>query len=256
MISRQYFGQYFVKRFPDTWRDTNVRQEYSSRLPRSARGQSNATRDPAVLVHSRAKKFSRSTPAQSAVCALFAHTTRGVGTSPKRRRTPPTSACLLRSSAPSPVSRRQALGPAPREQIRLRYTDPMTKISILDTNWMGRPHSIAAALLESRGQRAVVDPGPESTLPALREQLQANGLSVADLDAILVTHIHLDHAGATGSLVRENPRLSVYVHSKGAPHLADPSKLLASASRLWGDGLTPLFGNTLPVPPENLHILE
>jgi glyoxylase-like metal-dependent hydrolase (beta-lactamase superfamily II) len=132
----------------------------------------------------------------------------------------------------------------------------MTKISILDTNWMGRPHSIAAALLESNGQRAIVDPGPESTLPALRERLKEHGLLVADLDAILVTHIHLDHAGATGSLVRKNPRLAVYVHSKGAPHLADPSKLLASASRLWGDGLAALFGNTLPVPPENLHILE
>ena len=132
----------------------------------------------------------------------------------------------------------------------------MTKISILDTNWMGRPHSIAAALLESNGHRTIIDPGPESTLAILREQLESHGLSVADLDAILVTHIHLDHAGATGSLVRENPRLAVYVHSKGAPHLVDPSKLLASASRLWGDRLTPLFGNTLPVPPENLRVLE
>lgn len=132
----------------------------------------------------------------------------------------------------------------------------MTNLSILDTNWMGRPHSIAAALLESDGHSAIVDPGPESTLPAIREQLAARGLTVGDLDAILVTHIHLDHAGGTGALVRENPRLQVYVHSVGAPHMIDPTKLVASATRLWGEGLPKMFGNTLPVPKENLRVLE
>src|SRR4029077_15624499 len=78
----------------------------------------------------------------------------------------------------------------------------------------------------------------------------------SDLEVILITHIHLDHAGATGSLVRENPKLKVYVHSNGARHMVDPSKLLASAGRLWGDQLPILFGETLPVPQENLHILE
>ena len=132
----------------------------------------------------------------------------------------------------------------------------MTTITTIDTNWTGRPHSIAAALLESSGHRAIIDPGPESTLATLREQLRARNVSVADLDAILLTHIHLDHAGATGTLVRENPRLAVYVHKNGAPHMTDPSKLLASAGRLWGDNLSTLFGNTLPVPQENLRILE
>src|SRR6266480_6240986 len=132
----------------------------------------------------------------------------------------------------------------------------MNSITALDGLWMGRPRSIAVGLLESDGHRTIVDPGPGSTLDTLHQQLRARGLGVGDLHAMLLTHIHLDHAGATGALVRENPRLAVYVHKKGAPHLADPSKLLASASRLWGDGLTPLFGNTLPVPPENLHILE
>jgi glyoxylase-like metal-dependent hydrolase (beta-lactamase superfamily II) len=132
----------------------------------------------------------------------------------------------------------------------------MIKISILDTNWIGRPHSIAAALLESDGHRALVDPGPESTLPTVREQLRAQGLSVDDLDAILVTHIHLDHAGGPGSLVRENPRLAVYVHSNGAPHMIDPTKLIASATQLWGTELPKMFGNTLPVPKENLRVLE
>jgi len=132
----------------------------------------------------------------------------------------------------------------------------MSTITTLDVNWTGRPRSIAAALLESDGHRAIIDPGPESTLGTLRERLGARGISVADLDAILLTHIHLDHAGATGTLVRENPRLAVYVHKNGAAHVVDPSKLLASAGRLWGDELQALFGNTLPVPPENLRILE
>jgi glyoxylase-like metal-dependent hydrolase (beta-lactamase superfamily II) len=121
---------------------------------------------------------------------------------------------------------------------------------------MGRPHSIATALLESDGHRALVDPGPGSTLETLRQQLHTRGLSARDLDAILLTHIHLDHAGATGALVRENPRLTVHVHKLGAPHMIDPSKLLASAARLWPNDLQQLFGETLPVPAENLHILE
>jgi glyoxylase-like metal-dependent hydrolase (beta-lactamase superfamily II) len=129
-------------------------------------------------------------------------------------------------------------------------------VTTLDVNWTGRPRSIVAALLESNGHRAIIDPGPGSTLATLRQQLNSRGVQVADLDAILLTHIHLDHAGATGSLVRENPRLAVYVHELGAPHMQDPSKLLASAARLWPDTLQELFGETLPVPAENLQILQ
>jgi glyoxylase-like metal-dependent hydrolase (beta-lactamase superfamily II) len=132
----------------------------------------------------------------------------------------------------------------------------MNTITTLDDLWMGRPRSIATALLESDGHRSVVDPGPGSTLETLHKQLQANGIGVSDLDAILLTHIHLDHAGATGALVRENPRLAVYVHKNGAPHVIDPSKLLASAQRLWPNDLQRLFGETLPVPAGNLRILE
>jgi glyoxylase-like metal-dependent hydrolase (beta-lactamase superfamily II) len=132
----------------------------------------------------------------------------------------------------------------------------MTSIHLLDTNWTGRPRSIASALLESDGHHALIDPGPGSTLSTLREQLGYRGVSVADLNDILLTHIHLDHAGATGSLVRENPRLAVYVHQNGAPHLVDPTKLLSSAARLWPDTLQILFGDTLPVPAANLRILE
>src|SRR6202049_5107209 len=132
----------------------------------------------------------------------------------------------------------------------------MDSTTVLDLNWMGRPRSIGAVLLESGGHYAILDPGPASTLETCRAQLLVRGLSISDLETILLTHIHLDHAGATGSLLRENPKLAVFVHSKGAAHLADPSKLLASAGRLWGDDLLRLFGETLPVPERNIQILE
>ena len=132
----------------------------------------------------------------------------------------------------------------------------MNNIQVLDTLWLGRPHSIASALLSSGGHHALVDPGPGSTLDTLRLQLQQHGLAVNELDAVLLTHIHLDHAGAAGALVRENPRLAVYVHSRGAPHVLDPTKLIDSATRLWGSELQRLFGETLPVPQENVRILE
>jgi glyoxylase-like metal-dependent hydrolase (beta-lactamase superfamily II) len=132
----------------------------------------------------------------------------------------------------------------------------MRALTVLDDNWMGRPHTIGTALLESDGHRSIIDPGPGSTLETLRQQLQVHGVAVRDLDAVLLTHIHMDHAGATGALVRENPRLAVYVHSKGAPHMIDPTKLLASALRLWPNELQLLFGEMLPVPAANLRILE
>jgi glyoxylase-like metal-dependent hydrolase (beta-lactamase superfamily II) len=131
----------------------------------------------------------------------------------------------------------------------------MTKITTIDTHWTGRKSSVASALLESGGHLSLIDPGPASTFETVREQLRSRGIAVADLSAVLLTHIHLDHAGATGSLVREHPGLPVYVHKNGAPHMIDPSKLLASAGRLWGDNLPRLFGETLPVPAENLRIL-
>jgi glyoxylase-like metal-dependent hydrolase (beta-lactamase superfamily II) len=132
----------------------------------------------------------------------------------------------------------------------------MTKITPFDVNWCNRPKTIAAALLQSENHVALIDPGPESTLKTLRDQLLTHDLKISDLNAILLTHIHLDHAGASGKLVRENPKLKIFVHANGARHMADPSKLIASATRLWGDQLPILFGETLPVPQENLQILE
>ena len=132
----------------------------------------------------------------------------------------------------------------------------MPPSSVLDLHWIGHPRSIAAALLRDKDSVALIDPGPGSTLESLRAGLGAIGLRVADLDSLLLTHIHLDHAGATGALVRENPRIRVYVHARGAPHMADPSKLLHSASRLYGDQMGRMFGDFLPVAKDNLRVLD
>jgi len=132
----------------------------------------------------------------------------------------------------------------------------MTPTIPIDLDWAGHPRSIASALLRSGDRVALVDPGPSSTIPNLREQLAVHGVSIGDLEALFLTHIHLDHAGACGALVRENPRLRVYVHSRGAPHMADPSKLLDSARRLYGDTMQRLYGDFLPVPQSNLNIVD
>jgi glyoxylase-like metal-dependent hydrolase (beta-lactamase superfamily II) len=132
----------------------------------------------------------------------------------------------------------------------------MDHFTAIDLKWTGRPQSIASLLIESEGSRALIDPGPESTLATLRDVLRSAGLTLASLDALLLTHIHLDHAGATGSILRENPNLKVYVHESGAAHMADPSRLLASAGRLYGSDLQTLYGECLPVPASNLRPLK
>jgi glyoxylase-like metal-dependent hydrolase (beta-lactamase superfamily II) len=129
-------------------------------------------------------------------------------------------------------------------------------LSYFDLNFLGVPRIIATAVVHGPGGAAVVDPGPSSTLPAFRAALAAAGIAVADLRAVLLTHIHLDHAGATGTLVRENPGLWVFVHEKGAPHLLNPEKLIASATRLWGDEMDRLWGEFRPVPQDALVVLK
>lgn len=121
---------------------------------------------------------------------------------------------------------------------------------------MGRPESVAACLIETTDGPLVVDPGPTSTLPRLRAGLAERGYDLRDLSALLLTHIHLDHAGASGTIARENPRVRVYVHEIGAPHVADPSRLLSSATRLYGDKMEELWGEVAPVPAEQLVALK
>jgi glyoxylase-like metal-dependent hydrolase (beta-lactamase superfamily II) len=99
----------------------------------------------------------------------------------------------------------------------------------------------------------LIDPGPQST-----EETVVAALDGAVPRALLLTHIHFDHAGAAGALVRRWPQLPVYVHERGAPHLASPERLVASAARLWGgeEGLARLWGEVVPVPEGNLHVLS
>jgi len=125
-------------------------------------------------------------------------------------------------------------------------------LSYLDLHYLGVERIIATAVLHGSGGVALVDPGPSTALPALRAGLAAAGIRMSDVRALLLTHIHLDHAGSTGVLVAENPDLRVYVHERGAPHMEDPSALLASATRLWGDDMARLWGEVRPVPARAL----
>lgn len=130
------------------------------------------------------------------------------------------------------------------------------KMSFVDVQFLDHAHVIATVVLHGGGGVALIDPGPSTTLPVLRTRLATLGLSVADVTTVLLTHIHLDHAGATGTLVREQPGIRVFVHERGAPHLAYPSKLMASATRLYGDQMDRLWGEVLPVPAAAITAME
>lgn len=129
-------------------------------------------------------------------------------------------------------------------------------LSYFDLDFLGVSGIIATAALHGTSGLALIDPGPSSTLPALRAALAAAGLSVADVREILLTHIHLDHAGATGTLAAENPAIRVHVHEAGAPHMVNPDKLIASASRLWPGEMDRLWGEFRPVPADRLVVLK
>jgi glyoxylase-like metal-dependent hydrolase (beta-lactamase superfamily II) len=117
---------------------------------------------------------------------------------------------------------------------------------VIDVMHLGQPHVIGCWQVGE----ALVDPGPESSLETLLAALGEERPR-----ALLLTHIHLDHAAATGALVRRWPDLEVYVHERGAPHLVDPSRLLASAERLYGDAMERLWGEIVPVPEANVTAL-
>ena len=129
-------------------------------------------------------------------------------------------------------------------------------LTYIDLDFLGRPRVIATAVVQSEAGVALVDPGPSTCLETLRRKLAAQGIGVRDVRAVLLTHIHLDHAGAAGSLVRENPDLEVHVHERGAPHMADPARLLASAGRLYGADMDRMWGEFLPVPARNIRELR
>jgi glyoxylase-like metal-dependent hydrolase (beta-lactamase superfamily II) len=128
--------------------------------------------------------------------------------------------------------------------------------TLIDVEHLGRLGAVASCLLQGDGELALVDPGPTSALGTLRRKLAEQGIRIADLTAIFLTHIHLDHAGATGTLVRENPRLRVYVHERGAPHMVHPTRLLESATRLYGNQMDRLWGEFLAVPEDHVTALK
>jgi glyoxylase-like metal-dependent hydrolase (beta-lactamase superfamily II) len=127
-----------------------------------------------------------------------------------------------------------------------------TRIVTLDLNFQGRPHAIASYLIRSGDAVVLIESGPGSTRASLEARLAQEGLSPRDVTHVLLTHIHLDHAGAAGWLANEGA--TIYVHPVGAPHMLNPEKLLASAARIYGDRMESLWGEFLPVPENQLKV--
>ena len=132
----------------------------------------------------------------------------------------------------------------------------MTERSIytIDLNFMGIPGAIASYLIPHRRGGVLVECGPGSTQAALQEGLEILGYSLEDITDVLLTHIHLDHAGAAGWLAEKGVR--IHVHPRGAPHMLNPVKLLDSAGRIYGDLMETLWGAFLPVKEEMLFIVQ
>jgi glyoxylase-like metal-dependent hydrolase (beta-lactamase superfamily II) len=129
-------------------------------------------------------------------------------------------------------------------------------IDYIDLNFGGSPRVIATAIIAGRGGVSLIDPGPTSCLATLEAGLVSRGLRLRDVKNLLLTHIHLDHAASAGAIVERMPHVKVYVHELGAPHMIDPARLLASATRLFGDQMDRLWGAFLSVPPGNVMALK
>jgi glyoxylase-like metal-dependent hydrolase (beta-lactamase superfamily II) len=125
----------------------------------------------------------------------------------------------------------------------------------LDLRFQGAERVIGAYLLETEDGAALFDCGPSTCIPRLKEALAERGLELGDVRLLLLSHIHLDHAGAAGALVREHPGLRVHVSEVGAPHLVDPSRLERSARRLYGETFDSLWGELAPVPEANVEVV-
>ena len=124
----------------------------------------------------------------------------------------------------------------------------------IDLFHAGAARTVGAYLLDTSEGLSLFDCGPASCVAALKDGLAERGHELGDVKQLLLSHIHLDHAGATGVLVREHPGLQVWVSEIGAPHLVDPSRLERSARRLYGDTFDELWGELAPVPEENVRV--
>lgn len=127
-------------------------------------------------------------------------------------------------------------------------------VHILDTRQLGRPGIIAATAVETDDGLILFDTGPESTFANIAAQLQHAGFQTADVRHVFLSHIHFDHAGAAWRFAELGA--TIYVHPRGAPHLLDPTKLVDSATRIFGNDMEKLWGRVAPVPEQNLKVLE
>lgn len=125
----------------------------------------------------------------------------------------------------------------------------------IDTR-LGGWEQVTAGYLVEGAAPVLVETGSRSSVPVLLEALAARGLGPADLAAIVVTHVHLDHAGGVGDVARAFPQATVYVHPRGARHLADPARLVASAASVYGDALDSLYGRLEPTEPGRVKALD
>jgi len=126
----------------------------------------------------------------------------------------------------------------------------------VDLFYRGFPRAIGVYIVETTDGAALLDCGPSTTLPRLRAGLRERGLELSDIRHLLLSHIHLDHAGAAGVIVREHPTLRVWVSEIGARHLIDPSRLETSARRLYGERFDSLFGELVPIPEECIELAD
>ena len=132
----------------------------------------------------------------------------------------------------------------------------MSTTDYIDLNFRGSQRVIATAVLAGPDGLVLIDPGPTSCLAALEAGLRDRGHTLRDVRSLLLTHIHLDHAGAAGTIVERVPAVRVHVHERGAPHMVDPERLLASATRLYGNQMDTLWGAFLPVPAGRIEVLK
>lgn len=129
-----------------------------------------------------------------------------------------------------------------------------TPVTTLDLNFQGKPKAIASYLIRHSTGAVLIECGPGSTRAALEAGLAKEGFSPRDVTHVLLTHIHLDHAGAAGWMARQGAQ--IIVHPVGAPHMIQPDRLLASATRIYGDQMETLWGEFLPVPEDRIRVVN
>lgn len=147
----------------------------------------------------------------------------------------------------------RAVGPRDAHGEELLRSRSEHAVELVDLLQSGTPRVTAAYLVDTTEGPALVDCGAAPSVGALDAALQTRGLELKDIGHLLLTHVHLDHAGAAGTLVRRHPGLQVHVSHVGAPHLVDPSRLEASARRIFGSRFEDLWGELVPIPRANVH---